>query len=113
MEQGVIIEIIFAVGQIVIAALISVVGKFPIVCKCHKWNQNIFFLLNQKKISKIFTISSHAVFILITCGSGGFLCMLIDIPIVQIYAMSVLMSSGLALNVVNSVAVESYPTAFR
>lgn len=36
LEQGVIIEIMFAVGQIVIAALISVVGKFPIVCKCNK-----------------------------------------------------------------------------
>lgn len=36
LEQGLILEIIFASGQILIALLINKIGKFPIVCKCYE-----------------------------------------------------------------------------
>lgn len=39
--------------------------------------------------------------------------MVTDLPLVQVYGFNALMISGLAVNVLNSVAVELYPTALR
>lgn len=47
------------------------------------------------------------------CGLGGVVCMLTDIRTVQVYGLTVLVSSGLAMNVVQSQAVELFPTSLR
>ncbi|XP_055304610.1 synaptic vesicle glycoprotein 2B-like [Sitodiplosis mosellana] len=84
LEQGVVLEVLFASGFAVIGLIINKVGKFPI----------------------LFVI-------LIISGSGGILCMSIDIPVVQKYSFIALMCAGIAVNIVNSATVELYPTALR
>ncbi|XP_055309491.1 synaptic vesicle glycoprotein 2B-like isoform X2 [Sitodiplosis mosellana] len=84
LEQGIVLEFLFALGFAVIGLIINKVGKFPI----------------------LFVI-------LIVSGSGGILCMNTDIPVVQIYSFIALMCAGIAVNIVNSATVELYPTALR
>lgn len=59
------------------------------------------------------SIFLQTVTVLSICGFGGIVCMLTDVPLVQIYGFNILMISGLAVHVLNSVAVELYPTALR
>ncbi|XP_055326017.1 synaptic vesicle glycoprotein 2B-like isoform X1 [Sitodiplosis mosellana] len=84
LEQGIVLEVLFAVGFMVIGLIINKVGKFPILF-----------------------------FILIVSGSSGIACMLTNIPVVQVYLLITLMCSGIAVNIVNSATVELYPTALR
>lgn len=53
------------------------------------------------------------VFVNIVSGLGGVVAMLTDIPIVQVYGYTALVSCALALNVVNAVAIELFPTSMR
>ncbi|XP_031629334.1 synaptic vesicle glycoprotein 2B-like isoform X2 [Contarinia nasturtii] len=84
LKNGLTLEILFAVGFAVIGLIIHKVGKFPI----------------------LFTIS-------IVCGSCGIVCMLTDIPVIQIYSFIILLCAGWGMNVVNSATVEIYPTSLR
>lgn len=59
------------------------------------------------------SIGGGLVSMLVGCGSCGFVCMLTDIPAIQLYSFCVLICAGLALHVLNAVAVELYPTALR
>lgn len=104
--QGIVVEVIFSVGQILVALIINKIGKFPITCEL---TRTLFFAI--VKIIQHFVL--EIVFIFIVCGFGGILAMLTDIPIVQVYAFTALMSCGLGMNVVNSVAVELFPTSLR
>ncbi|XP_031639091.1 synaptic vesicle glycoprotein 2B-like [Contarinia nasturtii] len=84
LEQGVTLEILFAIGLTIIGLLINVIGKFPILI--------------------ITTMMS---------GLSGMLCMLIDNPTIQIYCFILLMCCGWGVNIVNDSTVEIYPTSLR
>lgn len=53
------------------------------------------------------------VFIMVVTGLSGVLCMITDIPIIQVYSFTALMSSGIPISVINAATVELYPTALR
>ncbi|XP_055325180.1 synaptic vesicle glycoprotein 2B-like [Sitodiplosis mosellana] len=84
LENGIVLEIAFGLGHILVGLLINKVGKFPIIF-----------------------------FILCTTGLSGIGCMLTDIPALQISLFLSLLSSGVAANVVSSATVELYPTTLR
>lgn len=46
-------------------------------------------------------------------GTTGFICVLCDIPIIQVIAFIILMCSGMAANIVNTAIVDLYPTSLR
>lgn len=97
-----------------ISFLINKTGKFPILCKhlILKFHINLLdFLWNSHEI--LLFLSLCIVFILVVSGAGGILCMLSNIPLVQIYSFIGLMCCGMAVNVVNAATVELYPTASR
>lgn len=58
--------------------------------------------------SKYFQVS-----ILAGTGACGIAIMMTDIPFVQIGLLTILMSSGIGSNVLNTATVELYPTALR
>ncbi|XP_031629336.1 synaptic vesicle 2-related protein-like isoform X4 [Contarinia nasturtii] len=84
LEQGIILEFLYAAAFAVIGIVINKVGKFPIL-----------------------------LFITFVSGMGGIFCMLTNIHVVQVYSFIALMCAGIAVNVVNASTVEIYPTALR
>lgn len=88
-----------------IALIINKVGRFSIIGKCEK--------CLDKHLNQYIYTGSFLVVTFLVCGFGGILCMITDIPIVQVYAFTTLVSCGLGMNVVNSVAVELFPTSLR
>ncbi|XP_031625525.1 synaptic vesicle glycoprotein 2B-like [Contarinia nasturtii] len=83
-EQGIILEIIFAFGQVMVGLLINRVGKFPLLF-----------------------------FILVVSGLGGIGCMLTDISYLQRYLFIVHFTCGVAGSIINAAIVEIYPTSLR
>lgn len=108
--QGLILESCYTVGFIVIGLLINRIGKFPILC---------MFLHFAGPLSLIWELFSmnlfqfFTVFILVVSGSGGILCILSDIPLVQIGSFIALMCCAIAGNIVNAATVDIYPTSLR
>ncbi|XP_031626823.1 synaptic vesicle glycoprotein 2B-like [Contarinia nasturtii] len=84
LENGIVLEIAFGLGHVMVSLLINRLGKFPI----------IFFILTST-------------------GLSGIGCMWTDIPAIQISLFLSLLSCGVAANVVSSAAVELYPTTLR
>ncbi|XP_031629386.1 synaptic vesicle glycoprotein 2B-like [Contarinia nasturtii] len=84
LEQGILLEFLYASAFAVISLIINKVGKFKIL-----------------------------LLILEVSGLCGIACMLTDIPLVQIYSFIGLMCSGIGVNIVNSATVEIYPTNLR
>lgn len=50
---------------------------------------------------------------MVVTGLSGFVCMLTDIPIIQVYSFTALMSCGIPISIINAATVELYPTALR
>ncbi|XP_031639092.1 synaptic vesicle glycoprotein 2B-like isoform X1 [Contarinia nasturtii] len=84
LENGIILEVFFAIGCAIISLIINKVGKFPIL-----------------------------LIISIVCGGCGIMCMLTNILFVQTYSFVLLMCAGWGMNVINAATVEIYPTALR
>lgn len=51
LEQGIVVEIIFAVGQIVIAFIIKRIGNFPIICKIQIFEKKTWVDLKEQHIN--------------------------------------------------------------
>lgn len=83
---------------------------------CIAW---IFFNANQltnwwQKFDWQFIFFYHEiVFILMFTGAGGILCMLTNIPWLQVSGFLALLSCGLSTTIVNAATVELYPTSSR
>lgn len=69
---------------------------------------NFFFIL-----SYFFPKFRAKVVVLVASGTGGVMCMLTDIPKVQVYSFIALMCAGMGANIINAATVELYPTAMR
>lgn len=106
LENGLIFEIIFGLGHLMVGLLINSVGKFPIICKCC-----VESLMVDSFVIKLFL--SAIVFISLITGLSGIFCMLTDVPALQISLFLSLLSCGIAGSVVSSVTIEIYPTALR
>lgn len=104
--NGVLMELIFAFGSVLISLLINRIGKFPIICK-------YYLLLSKINSFANILFSLEIVFICVSTGLGGIGCMLTDIPILEIIFFLILLSCGLAANVISTVTVDLYPTALR
>lgn len=50
LEQGVIIEVIYAVGFVVIGFLINRIGKFLILCKLNTLKLKTFFFIKKSSV---------------------------------------------------------------
>lgn len=114
LEQGLIMEGVGAVSQVIFALLINKIGKFPITCEFE--DPYLIYLHHQIDALIIFfndNFRSQTVFILTVSGFGGIVTQLTDLPLAQVYGFNALMLSALAVNVFNSVAVELYPTTLR
>lgn len=106
LQQSISMEIFFAIGFALVGYLVNSVGKFPVLCKKFIYK---FIHLYFKAIG----IFDSIVVVFSGCGACGIICMLTNIPIIQICCFMVLMMSGLATNVVNAATVELYPTSVR
>lgn len=83
-QHSIVLEIIYAVGFAVIGAIINAIGKLAIL-----------------------------VIILVFCGLCGIAAAFVEIPLLAIYLYIILLTSGLAVTVVNASTVELYPTNLR
>lgn len=112
LENGIVLEIAFGLGHVLVGLLINKVGKFPIICKSI---YNLFIYLRQRlrRVNIFCDFFFESVFILFVCGLSGIGCMLTDVPALQIYFFISLLTSGVATNVVSSATVELYPTSLR
>lgn len=66
----------------------------------------MFWFLIEISFSAIVTL-------LVGSGATGFVCVLCDIPVVQVTAFILLMCSGMAPSIVNAAIVDLYPTSMR
>lgn len=117
-QQAIILETLYALGFGLIGLLINRVGKFPILCEFFLYFIIFHFNYFFKKQSNLNTneyelYHSELVVLLVGTGITGYVCMLSDIPIVQVSAFIILMASGMAPNIVNASIVDLYPTSLR
>ncbi|XP_059609397.1 uncharacterized protein LOC132256844 [Phlebotomus argentipes] len=83
-EHSLVLEVLYAVGFVLIGVTINAVGKLAIL-----------------------------VFVLMGCGLCGIACVFTTIPLLSIYLYVILLLCGLAVTVVNSATVDLFPTHLR
>lgn len=70
------------------------------------------FLVISLIINRV-TKSSIMTFIIFTCGICGFTLQILDIPVLAIFVYMVFICTFMAVNVLNSVTIDLYPTRLR
>jgi MFS transporter, VNT family, synaptic vesicle glycoprotein 2 len=83
-EHTFVLEALYALGFAIIGVIINFTGKLPII-----------------------------LFVLFGCGSCAISLIFVNIPLISTYLYVLLLSCGLAINVVNASTIELYPTSLR
>lgn len=83
-EHTFVLEALYALGFAIIGIIINYTGKLAII-----------------------------LFVLLGCGSCAILLIVVNNPLVSTYLYVLLLSCGLAINIVNASTIELYPTSLR